>query len=289
VTQKVKYTEPMSSGTLGSVGPAKGTGPTLLQVTTEADPLLASERCGAGDRLVLLHGFTQNRRCWGEFAKDLAADHELLLIDAPGHGGSGMVEADLDQSALLSGQIGGSATYVGYSMGGRTALHLALTKPDLVKALVLIGATGGLDAEVERSERRRADEALAMRIESIGVSAFIEEWLDQPLFSSLSERTAFREERCTNTAVGLARSLRLCGTGTQRPLWADLGELQMPVLVLAGEQDAKFIALGRRLATSIGSNAIFEIVPACGHSTQLENPQATASLMRAWQRSRLGS
>jgi 2-succinyl-6-hydroxy-2,4-cyclohexadiene-1-carboxylate synthase len=258
-------------------------------VTTEAEPLLATECRGAGDRLVLLHGFTQNRRCWGEFADDLAADHELMLIDAPGHGDSGSLIADLEQSALLSGTAGGRAIYIGYSMGGRLALHLALARPDLVTALVLIGATGGLETDDERSERRRADEELADHIETIGVSAFIDEWLAQPLFASLSEQAAFRDERCTNTAAGLASSLRLCGTGTQRPLWSELGRLQMPVLILAGEHDEKFIALGKRLAANIGTNAEFMIVPDSSHSAHLENPHVTASLLRSWQRSERGS
>lgn len=274
----------MSSGTTGSVGPGRGAGPTLPGVTTESEPPLAIERRGAGDRLVLLHGFTQNRRCWGAFADDLAVDHELLLVDAPGHGGSEEVVADLDVSARFVGEVGGRATYIGYSMGGRTALHLALSRPELVDALVLIGATGGLDSESERSDRRRADDALADRIEAIGVTGFIDEWLEQPLFATLTESSTFREQRRANTAAGLARSLRLCGTGTQRPLWDELGVLEMPVLVLAGEQDAKFIALGRRLASSIGTTAEFRIVPDSGHSAHLENPVATASMVREWHR-----
>ena len=284
VAQKVRFTEPVSSGTMCSVGPEHRTGPTLPTVTTESEPPLAAECRGAGDRFVLLHGFTQNSRCWGGFADDLAADHELLLIDAPGHGGSDTVIADLDGSARLVGEVGGRATYIGYSMGGRTALHLALDRPDLVEALVVIGATAGLDTAAERSERRRADEELADRVESIGVDAFIDEWLDQPLFSSLPESASSRAQRRANTATGLARSLRLCGTGTQRPLWSELDRLQMPVLVLAGEQDAKFVALGRRLASSIGPNAEFRIVPDSGHCAHLENPAATASMVREWRR-----
>lgn len=243
---------------------------------------LATDRCGAGARCVLLHGFTQNRHCWGRFADDLARDHELVLVDAPGHGDSASITADLDGSALLSGEAGGTGTYIGYSMGGRTALHLALARPDLVRSLVLIGATGGLDTEAERSQRRRADEQLAERIGSIGVDAFIDEWLAQPLFDTLSEESACRSARVTNTGEGLARSLRTCGTGTQRPLWDRLDSLDMPVLVLAGELDTKFIALGQRLAASIGANATFAVVPASGHSAHLEHPEATAALIRGW-------
>jgi 2-succinyl-6-hydroxy-2,4-cyclohexadiene-1-carboxylate synthase len=230
----------------------------------------------------MLHGFTQTGRCWGPFADDLAADHELVLIDAPGHGRSGGVAADLTLSAELSGEAGGVGTYLGYSMGGRTALHLALARPELVQRLVLIGATGGLDADAERSDRRIADERLAERIEEIGVEEFIDEWLHQSLFASIPEPVIGRAERATNSAEGLARSLRLCGTGTQRSLWPDLGRLTMPVLVLAGSEDAKFVSLGQRLCESIGGNATFASVPHSGHSTQLENPADTATIIRAW-------
>lgn len=230
----------------------------------------------------MLHGFTQNRRCWGVFADDLATDHELVLIDAPGHGGSADVEADLERSAELSGEIGGPATYLGYSMGGRTALHLALSRPDLVERLVLIGATGGLDSAEERAARRAADARLADRVESIGVAAFLDEWLAQPLFATLPPAAAQRAERLSNSSEGLARSLRRCGTGTQRPLWSELHALTMPVLIIAGAEDPRFIAAGERLATSIGPSATVALVADSGHSTHLEQPAATASIIRAW-------
>jgi 2-succinyl-6-hydroxy-2,4-cyclohexadiene-1-carboxylate synthase len=230
----------------------------------------------------MLHGFTQTSNCWGPLAGDLATDHELVLVDAPGHGGSSGVLADLEKSASLSGAVGGSGTYLGYSMGGRTALHLALARPDLVERLILIGATGGIDDDHERSDRRAADELLADRVEAIGVDQFVDEWLRQPLFSALDENVAHRTERCTNTADGLARSLRTCGTGTQRPLWSELGQLEMPVLVLVGASDAKFSDLGARLCASIGTNATFAAVPGSGHSAHLENPAGTALLIREW-------
>ncbi len=230
----------------------------------------------------MLHGFTQTSDCWGPIADDLSVDHELMLIDAPGHGGSGHVPADLDESARFSGAVGGRGSYLGYSMGGRTALHLALARPELVERLILIGATGGLDDAQERADRRVSDEQLADRIEAIGVDQFVDEWLRQPLFSALDENVAHRTERCTNSAEGLAHSLRTCGTGTQRPLWSELHHLEMPVLVLAGASDTKFTDLGARLCASIGANATFAAVPGSGHSAHLENPVATASIIRGW-------
>lgn len=240
---------------------------------------LASESLGSGRRLVLCHGFTQNRSCWGPFADDLERDHEVVLIDAPGHGESGHDGADLDASAALLGDVGGQAIYIGYSMGGRMALHLALDRPDLVEGLVLIGATAGLDSEAERQQRQSADEALAARLLDEGLEAFIDSWLAGPLFADLPPDVAARSARLLNRPEGLASSLRSVGTGRQRSLWSLLGILQMPVLALAGRSDAKFSALAQRLVDSIGPAASVEIIDG-SHAVHLASPEASAAAVR---------
>ena len=124
------------------------------------------ERWGAGPpRLVLVHGFTQTGRSWATIAADLATDHEVVLVDAPGHGGSGAAPVGLVQGAELLVEAGGPGVYVGYSMGGRLALHAALAAPSSVLALVLVGATAGIEDPAERAARRAADEELAASIE----------------------------------------------------------------------------------------------------------------------------
>jgi 2-succinyl-6-hydroxy-2,4-cyclohexadiene-1-carboxylate synthase len=252
-----------------------------------AAPTLHRERLGGppgADRLVMVHGFTQTSRCWGSFGEDLARHHEVVAVDAPGHGGSDLVRTDLDGGAELLGRVGGPATYLGYSMGGRLALHLALRHPDVVERLVLIGATAGIDDPDERAARRRADEALADRLEQVGVATFLDAWLDQPLFAGLTPEAAHLQQRLTNTAEGLASSLRLAGTGAQRPLWDELPQLSMPVLLLAGVDDPKFAALAGRMARAIGAGATVALVPRTGHSVHLENPADTASIIERWLR-----
>jgi 2-succinyl-6-hydroxy-2,4-cyclohexadiene-1-carboxylate synthase len=237
---------------------------------------------GAGPRIVLVHGFTQTQACWGPVATDLARDHEVVRVDAPGHGGSSDVQADLHEAGRLIGDAGGPATYVGYSMGGRMLLHLALDHPDVVQRLVLVSATGGIDDPAERIARRRADGGLADEVEQCGVAAFVDRWLAQPLFAGLDEAARFQAERLTNTAAGLASSLRLAGTGTQEPLWDRLHAIGAPVLVVAGELDAKFTALGRRLADAIGPNAELAVIRDAGHTAHLERPDAFLTQLRAW-------
>lgn len=234
---------------------------------------------------LLLHGFGQNGRCWGRLGEALATTHDVTALDLPGHGGAGAVLADLWATAeLVAGSIDPAAptAVIGYSMGGRVALHAALAHPAAVDRLVLISATAGIDDAGEREARRAADDALAARIEAIGVDAFVDEWLALPLFAGLPPEGRFVDERRTNSVRGLASSLRLAGTGTQEPLWSRLPELSMPVLVVAGQDDPKFAALAERLAAGIGPNATLAVVGGAGHTVHLEQPTLTADLITTW-------
>ena len=228
-------------------------------------------------RVVLVHGFTQTGRSWAAIAARLSAvGHDVVCPDAPGHGDAGNVRADLWQAADHIARAGGRAVYTGYSMGGRIALHLALSRPDLVTGLVLLGATPGIDDDGARATRRADDEARAVELECDGVAAFLDHWLATPLLASLPRDAAGVGDRLRNTAAGLADSLRRCGTGQQTPLWSRLAELRMPVLCLAGERDARFTALARRMADTIGPNAAAEVIAGAGHAAHLEAPDAFA-------------
>src|SRR5690606_35878116 len=118
--------------------------------------------------------------------------------------------------------VGGRASYVGYSMGGRLVLQAALSRPELVERLVLIGATPGIEDAGERAERRARDDELAAHVVEVGVDAFIDEWVAQPMFAGLPVDSDCDAARRANTAEGLAASLRGCGTGAQPSLWGRL-------------------------------------------------------------------
>jgi 2-succinyl-6-hydroxy-2,4-cyclohexadiene-1-carboxylate synthase len=233
-------------------------------------------------RLVLVHGFTQNARCWGEFGDACSRTFDVLAVDAPGHGQSGHDRADLVEAGRLLIEAGGAGHYLGYSMGGRMLLHAALNdRFGLIRSLILVGVTGGIDDPVARMTRRRDDDHLANEIESMGTQAFVDEWLSKPMFAGLTDETSSRTKRFENSAEGLAMSLRHCGTGMQEPLWDRLSALRIPVLIMAGTRDEKFTALGGRLLDAIGSNARFVAIEG-GHAVHLENPQVTAAVVASW-------
>lgn len=233
-------------------------------------------------RLILVHGFTQNRHCWSPIAETLAHRFEVVTVDAPGHGDASDVALDLPTAGTVYGDALGPAAWVGYSMGGRLALHVAVARPDAVAALILVGASPGISDPDERSARQRSDEALATRIEDMGVGRFIDDWLSLPLFAGLDATNDHRDQRLSNTATGLASSLRLAGTGAQQPLWDQLGNITCPVLLVTGGQDAKFTDLARSMAPLFGGRCDVVQIPGAGHSVHLEQPERFATLVTTW-------
>jgi 2-succinyl-6-hydroxy-2,4-cyclohexadiene-1-carboxylate synthase len=167
-------------------------------------------------------------------------------------------------------------------MGARLCLHAALQHPKQVKALVLISGTAGIEDPEQRVQRRTSDEALADHIEQIGTAAFITEWLSRPMFSNLKSTPNDILDRNRNTATSLATSLRLAGTGAQQSLWGSLHSLEMPVLLIAGNQDEAFCNNAKRMKELIGDNATFAIVQNSGHSVHLEQLEDCAKIILNW-------
>ncbi|MFW6070707.1 MAG: 2-succinyl-6-hydroxy-2,4-cyclohexadiene-1-carboxylate synthase, partial [bacterium] len=222
---------------------------------------------GNGPPLVLLHGFTGSSDNWAGLMEALSADYTLIAPDLPGHGQTTdgdplpedaytmpAVARDLD--ALLQ-HLGLPSTHLlGYSMGGRLALYLALQQPERWRTLILESASPGLRDATAREERVARDEALAQFVEREGIEAFVDRWEALPLFASQQQlpdgvRRAHRAGRLRNRPDGLARSLRRMGTGVQPSLWERLPDLTLPTLLVAGDLDHKFVGIARQMAALI--------------------------------------
>jgi 2-succinyl-6-hydroxy-2,4-cyclohexadiene-1-carboxylate synthase len=223
-------------------------------------------------RFVLVHGFTQTAASWDAIEYRLTAlGHEVVALDAPGHGAHAGTHLGLWKGADLLAAEGGRGTWVGYSMGGRLSLHVALAHPDNVERLVLVGATAGIESVAERIERQSSDELLAEELERDGLDAFLSRWLAQPLFATLPEDSAGLDARRRNTVAGLAAALRLMGAGAQDPLWNRLHEIRAPTMLVAGSLDEKFTALAERMASLVPEAHVCRM-NGCGHACHLEAP-----------------
>ena len=189
------------------------------------------------------------------------------------------VPPDVASGAARLGATGGRATYIGYSMGGRLCLQLALDDPDVVERLVLVSTTAGIEDPAEQAARRAADDELAASIERDGVDRFLERWVAQPLLASPADPDL--ADRRRNTAAGLAAALRRAGTGTQEPSWDRLGTLTMPVLLVAGSRDRKFVALAERMAAAI-PGAMLVVVVDAGHTVHRDQPEEFLRALTGW-------
>jgi 2-succinyl-6-hydroxy-2,4-cyclohexadiene-1-carboxylate synthase len=249
---------------------------------------------GLPDRppIVLLHGFTGDITTWLPLMEHLPWKQPVWAVDLVGHGRSPAPDdadaysMDNQVAAVLAALSEAGVTrahWLGYSMGGRVALALALSAPERVASLTLIGASPGIAEADARAERVAADEALATRIETEGLAAFVEYWAAQALFATqarLGEAhlAAMNTQRLRNRPEALAATLRAFGTGSMPSLWSRLGELARPVLLIAGAEDLKFTRLAQQMAESLPDGRV-EIVPGAGHAVQLEDP---AMVARSW-------
>jgi 2-succinyl-6-hydroxy-2,4-cyclohexadiene-1-carboxylate synthase len=248
------------------------------------------ERRGHGPAVMLLHGYTGTGRSMGALSRALEFACETLLPDLPGHGrsvaasGLEFVRCLDDLVATLRAAGHERADWVGYSMGARLALGCALRHPAVVRSLVLLAGRAGIEDPDERAARRAADELLAERIESIGVEAFVDEWLAQPMFATLARRgpgfmATERRARLAHEAQGLAASLRALGPGAQPPLFAELPKLQVPVLLVAGALDERFVSIARDLASRL-PRAELCVIEDAGHAVHLEQPESVRRVIR---------
>jgi 2-succinyl-6-hydroxy-2,4-cyclohexadiene-1-carboxylate synthase len=213
---------------------------------------------------VLVPGFTQTAASWRGVGPVLRASCDVVALDVP-------TRATFATTALAIGTQGRRAVYAGYSMGGRLALRLALDRPDLAAALVLVSANAGIADEAARRARIDSDEVLAESIERYGVEAFLERWLDQPLFSTVPADAPGLKERKGLSAQYLAHCLRVLGAGTMEPMWDRLAELEMPVALVTGKSDAKYEKIALAMLERMRGEVVHVRLHG-GHALPLEQP-----------------
>lgn len=245
--------------------------------------------------IVMLHGFTGSTRTWQEITRRLQGRFRTIAIDLIGHGKTAKPSElsrysmdeqikDLDDVVIQLGLE--RFTLLGYSMGGRTALAYAVGSPEKVEMLILESTSPGLQGKEERESRKNLDNQLANQIIEKGLTAFVDRWENIPLFDSqkaLDEKTrsAIREERLSQSEIGLANSLRGMGTGCQRSYWSELDKLDIPVLLITGEFDKKFVNISREMAAHL-PNSVQKTVLGAGHAIHVEKPDVFATMIEEY-------
>lgn len=232
--------------------------------------------------ICFLHGFLGQRQDWLPIAEALSPQFFCILPDLPGHGENPSPSTPLSFDLLNEGLLAlfdalalSHVHLVGYSMGGRAALSFAVHHPARVASLTLESASPGLTTPAERRTRAEEDARRAEAILTGGIEPFVEHWYTLPLFRSLENHPHARAQiiarRKQNNPAGVAQAVRDLSPGRQPSVWDQLPRLEMPVLLLAGALDGKYVSVSEQMAARV-PHARLVIVPDAGHTVHLEQP-----------------
>jgi 2-succinyl-6-hydroxy-2,4-cyclohexadiene-1-carboxylate synthase len=249
--------------------------------------VLHLRRFGSGPEAIALHGFSLTGEQFAPAAERLG--RTILAPDLPGHGLSKGQPTDVDGvlasiEMLLESPLP-PRPLIGYSQGARLALLTAVEDPSEISCLVLISGTAGIRDLPTRRNRASDDSDLADRIEVIGLDPFIDTWTTVGITSldHLSEqyRSWDRSIRRENSAAGLASALRGYGQGVQPSVWDEIGNLTLPVLLIAGSGDKRYTSINVEMAASI-PNATLTIIDDAGHNPLADQPETTYEVISAF-------
>ena len=221
--------------------------------------------------VLFIPGFMQRGDAWRPVAELLPERYPSRMLDHAEHSFEGRMGETLSASASV---------LVGYSLGGRLALRAALRSPSSFTAVVLVGATAGIEEGPMRVQRAEADEKLASWMEAMPIEDIVALWERQPLFADQSESLVEEQRpgRLSHEPRSLALLLRTAGQGALDPVWHELRTFEVPLLAIAGARDDGYSAAAKRIA-STAPRARFAIVEDAGHAPQLQQPAAVASLI----------
>jgi pimeloyl-ACP methyl ester carboxylesterase len=249
---------------------------------------IAYERRGAGPPLVLVHGGVEDHRSWRFQLDDLASVATVVAWDEPGCGSSSDPPDDIDLAGLAEAlaavvETVGPAHVLGFSWGGTLVLELWRQRPDLVASLLLADTYAGWRGSLPLEEVEERVDAITAAMDAppgqLGASV-------PGLFAGTPSPEVDRllaEMAADVRPATVRRSLRLMAA-------ADLSDvpptIDVPTLLLWGEQDARSpLSVARAFEAAI-TGARLQLIRGAGHAAHLEQPAAFNAAVRDWVTSR---
>ncbi|OCR02951.1 2-succinyl-6-hydroxy-2,4-cyclohexadiene-1-carboxylate synthase [Oscillatoriales cyanobacterium USR001] len=243
--------------------------------------------------ILFLHGFMGNCQDFSTIISLLSEKFYCLAVDLPGHGKTQVSGAEdcynMSNTAqalmeLLNILEIDKSFLFGYSMGGRLALYMSIYFSYRFNKVILESSSPGLQNIQQREQRWQADLDLAKQLEKSNFKDFLLNWYNQPIFQSLKNHPDFDkliERRLSNNPIELAKSLRNLGIGNQPSLWQELENIKIPMLLLVGEYDRKFVAINNDIV-KLSANIELAIVPQAGHNIHIENVNQLVTILKTF-------
>lgn len=259
----------------------------ISRVVTDDGISLHVEEAGTGPPLLFIHEFAGDARSWEPQVDHFSPAYRCVTYNARGYPPSDVPDesarysqtraADDARDVLRALDIA-RANVVGLSMGGFCALHLGIRYPELVSSLVI--AACGYGAQPEARDGFRQESALiAAAFEQEGTAALAERYAVGPARVQLQNKNpeawaGFAAALAEHSATGMARTM--LGVQRERPslydLQSELRALDMPVLIIAGDEDDGCLEPDLMLKRTIPAAGLV-VMPNTGHTCNLEEPE----------------
>ncbi|AFZ02076.1 2-succinyl-6-hydroxy-2,4-cyclohexadiene-1-carboxylate synthase [Calothrix sp. PCC 6303] len=237
--------------------------------------------------IMFLHGFMGNIYEFDLLISLLKDSFSCLVVDLPGHGKTQVLGNDkyysMENTAqtiinLLDNLQINKCFLVGYSMGGRLGLYLALKFPHRFPQIVLESASPGLADEKQRLNRQISDHQIARKLIRLtkpeDFLTFLINWYQQPIFGNIQQHPQFDNlitTRLSNSPPNLAKSLQIMGTGYQPSLWNQLENNINPILLLVGKNDQKFVEINQMMVAK-SDFCRLKLIPHAAHNIHFVKP-----------------
>lgn len=253
------------------------------------DPLLAASSYGDKSlpTLVLLHGFLGNKDDWQILTVLLQSQFHCLCIDLPGHGDSADIGLPIPGFESCAKHILRYLAHhsiqqfhlIGYSLGGRVALHIAQQAPQKLLSLQLESCHPGLLFAADVKMRLSNDRLWAEKLASLPIKTFLELWYQQGVFQDLTNKQRIKliQQRSNNNSQALTNCYQATSLALQDNLWAIphlLHQYQVHCQFYVGVNDKKFTELANKWQKTSGISVI--VIADAGHNVHLANPKALA-------------
>lgn len=272
------------------------TRPIILRALLKAQNglFLSQKNLESGETVFLyLHGFSGSGRDADLLKSKDSTPRKWAHFDWLGHGGSSAPlcgeyyrlnwQLNALRKSILTLPANNPIVFVGYSMGGRLALHFAQRYPELVSSLILVSASPGISERLDRIARWQQDYQRSQKILEQGVHPFCTEWQALPILQSQQNipnpyRDALRNRRFLQSPIGLANSILHLSPGVLRSLWDQLHQITVPTILVTGSMDNKFKEIAKKMATKLPTVRHTEISDS-GHTAHLEKPEQFLELL----------
>ena len=227
-------------------------------------------------KLFCIHGNFQAPSVWKPLAENLKARNvnlDVIPVNLENYSFDGFDRWVEDFCNSVETQTGQEKSFLlGYSLGGRLALHASLHSPNLWQGVIIVGADPGLVSEDEKRAQLQNDHKWAVRLKKEPLKRLVEEWDEQPVFCGIENSAPRNLNQLDAGKLGL--QFGVFSKGLQQNLIPKLAELKSPpVLFLSGEKDKKYQGIGETLAKS-SPVVKAQVVADAGHRVPWENPDS---------------